>query len=718
MTDGTTVRWRHDDGIVILTFDAPGSSVNTMDDAYIRSMAAVLDRLEDERDEIAGVVLTSAKASFFTGGDLGEILALGPGDAARFAASTKTVKDQLRRLETLGLPVVAALGGAALGEGLEIALAAHRRIMVDAPGAAVGFPEVSLGLLPGAGGIVRTVRMLGIERALTDVLLSNRRFGPREALDLGLVDEVVADAASLVPAARAWITVNPDATQPWDRPGYRIPGGAGNSLALTPLLTAIPAMLRARTRGVPLPAPRAMAAAAVEGAEVDVDTAMLIETRYVVSLATGQTAKNLISGFFDLRAVADRASRPTGVAPYQARMLAVIGAGTMGAGIALAAANAGIEVVLKDVDAAAAARGKAHAARLLERAVQRGSAAASDTGAVLARIVPTADPRALRGADAVIEAVFEFAELKQQVLREAERVVPRDALVGSTTSSLPITELAGAVTRPESVVGFHFFSPVDRTRLVEIVVGERTSEASVSRAVDLARQLGKTPIVVRDGRGFFTTRVVGTAIVQALAAVGEGVPAAAVEQAAVQAGYPVGFLQLLDELTLTVALRDADAPAAAVLDRMIDEFGRTGRAGGAGFYDYAADGTRMRLWPGLRDAFAHRPALPDPLTGSPVPFADLKERFLFAEALESVRCLDDGVLRSVLDGNVGSILGIGYPAWTGGVFRYIDTYPGGMLAFVARARELAERYGRRFDPPPSLTRRAASGERYSSSKSK
>ena len=719
--DSPAIRWtRDDDGIVTLTIDDPDARVNTMNDAYTRSMAASVARLEAERDAIVGVIVASGKPSFFAGGDLDLLRRSAPAQAAEQTAHIDRVKQQLRRLEQLGRPVVAVLNGTALGGGLEVALAAHWRIAADVPGSQIGQPEVTLGLLPGGGGITRLVRMLGLENALTRVILPGTRYRPREALAVGLVDEVVDTLAQLRPRAKAWILAHPGAVQPWDVKGFAIPGGGAASPAIAAKLPAMTANLRKQLRGAPMPAPRAAFAAAVEGSLLDFDTASLVETRYLVSLTIGQVAKNMINAnFYDMQKITAGASRPAGYPRYHARKVGVLGAGMMGAGIAYVAARAGIEVVLKDVALAAAERGKGYAVKVEQKALERGKTTREASEALLARIRPTADPADLAGVDLVVEAVFESVELKHRVFQEIEAIAAPDAVLGSNTSTLPIALLAEGVTRRQDFVGIHFFSPVDRMDLVEIVRGKDTSDATLARAFDFVLQLRKTPIVVRDGRGFFTSRVIGKFLNEAMAAVGEGIEPASIEQAALQAGYPAGPLQLMDELTLTLTqrIRDEARRAAlaqgkpwtahgseAVVDRMIDELGRKGRSTGGGFYEYDAQGKRLGVWPGLRAAFA---------SGSrQIPFKDLQERMLFAEAIDAVRCVDDGVLTSVADANIGSIMGIGFPAWTGGVLQYINQYEGGLPGFVARARELAAAYGPHFAPPASLVAKAAAGERY------
>ncbi|WP_433869935.1 3-hydroxyacyl-CoA dehydrogenase NAD-binding domain-containing protein [Saccharopolyspora sp. CA-218241] len=719
MSEQNTIRWDADaDGIVVLTLDDPQQQANTMNERYLRSMDAVLERLRAERERITGVVLTSAKKTFFAGGDLRELVRARPEGAEQVAGSVGTAKRQLRELETLGVPVVAALGGTALGGGLEIALACHHRIAADLPGTRFGFPEVSLGLLPGGGGVVRSVRLLGIAEALLNLLLQGQQVRPGKARELGIVDALVGGPEELLPAAKEWIKANPDAAQPWDRPKHRIPGGTPADPKFAANLPAFPANLRKQLKGAPLPAPQHILCAAVEGAQVDFDTALEIEGRYFLDLVCGQTSKNMSKAFFfDLQHVNSGGSRPDGEPENPARKVAVLGGGMMGAGIAYVCAKAGMEVVLKDVSLAAAGQGKAYSAGLQDKAIAKGRSTEDKRDALLARITPTDQVEPVRGCDLVIEAVPEDPAVKHRVYAEVQDLLADGALIASNTSTLPITELAEGVARPAEFIGLHFFSPVDKMPLVEIIRGERTGDRALATAFDVVRQIGKTPIVVNDSRGFFTSRVIGTFLNEGVAMLAEGVHPASIEQASAQAGYPAPVLQLFDELTLTLPrkIRDetrraveaaggtfAPHPADSVLDRMVEEFGRAGRSSGAGFYEYGEDGGRTRLWPDLAEHFS---------TGDPsaVDIAELAERMLFVEALETVKCFDEGVLTSVPDANVGSILGIGFPPWTGGVVQYVNGYPGGLAGFVARARELAARHGERFEPPASLVATAAAG---------
>lgn len=705
-----TIKWDKDaDGIVTLTLDDPTGSANVMNDHYRESMHNAVERLTAEKDSVTGVVITSAKKTFFAGGDLKAMIHVGPADAEAVFEQCEGIKADLRALETLGKPVVAAINGAALGGGLEIALACHHRIAADAKGSQLGLPEVTLGLLPGGGGVARTVRMLGIQNAFMNVLAQGTRFKPAKAKEIGLVDEVLPTVEELVPAAKAWIKANPDAgVQPWDVKGYKMPGGTPSTPALAAILPSFPALLRKQLKGANMPAPRAILAAAVEGAQVDFDTASRIETRYFVSLVTGNVAKNMIQAFFfDLQHINGGGSRPEGIAQTPIKKIGVLGAGMMGAGIAYVSAKAGYDVVLKDVTLEAAQKGKGYSEKLEAKALERGRTTAEKSKALLDKITPSGDAADLKGVDFVIEAVFENQDLKHKVFQEIEDVVEPNALLGSNTSTLPITGLATGVKRQEDFIGIHFFSPVDKMPLVEIIKGEKTSDEALARVFDYVLAIKKTPIVVNDSRGFYTSRVIGTFINEALMMLGEGVEPASIEQAGLQAGYPAAPLQLSDELNLelmhkiAVATREGVEAAGGtyekqknetVVEKMI-ELGRPSRLAGAGFYEYV-DGKRTGLWSGLRETFNAGSSTP--------PLQDMIDRMLFAEVLETQKCFDEGVLTSTADANIGAIMGIGFPPWTGGTAQFVTGYPGGKAGFVARAKELAAKYGDRFNPPSSL----------------
>jgi 3-hydroxyacyl-CoA dehydrogenase/enoyl-CoA hydratase/3-hydroxybutyryl-CoA epimerase len=708
------------DEVVVLTMDDPASSANTLNDTFRHSFAETVERLEAERGSIRGVILTSAKKTFFAGADLTWLAGATRDDADALIEQITHFKALLRRLELLGRPVVAAINGAALGGGLEIALGCHHRVVLDTPGTQLGFPEVSLGLLPGGGGVARAVRMFGLQKALMELLLQGQKYNAAQAVEVGLADEVAHSPEAMMDAAYAWIEANTEPVQPWDVKGHKIPGGTPANPKLAAMLPAFPANLRKQVKGAPMPAPHHIMAAAVEGSQVDFENALRIETEYFVDLATGPVSKNMIKAFFfDLQHVSKGGSRPADHPHRKASKVAVLGAGMMGAGIAYVCARNGIDVVLKDVSMEAANKGKAYSEKLLDKQVSRARLSEEKAAAILDRITATDSFDDAKGADLMIEAVFEDVELKKSVYAELEPKLTDDALLASNTSTLPITTLAEGVSRPADFIGMHFFSPVDKMQLLEIVVGEKTSDEALARAVDVALQIKKLPIVVNDSRGFFTSRVIGTFTMEALRLLAEGVPAPSIEQAGLQAGYPTAPLALTDEVSLILWRRIREQTKAGieaaggeyvpnasdeVIDRMVVELGRGGRTAGAGFYDYV-DGKRTGLWADLPEQFGG--------ANRDLPLRDMSERMLFAEAIESVKCLDEGVLRSVPDANIGSIFGIGFPAWTGGVLQYINGYEGGPAGFVARARELAEAYGERFTPPESLVALADAQGRYS-----
>ncbi|WP_269304613.1 3-hydroxyacyl-CoA dehydrogenase NAD-binding domain-containing protein [Aeromicrobium sp. HA] len=729
MTATDAVRYEVENGIVTLTIDDPSQSANTMNETYRASMEAAVNRLADEiaqdADAIKGVVVTSAKKTFFAGGDLKLMTQATPADAQALFDNVESIKATLRKLETLGKPVVAAINGAALGGGLEIALACHHRIAAEGR-YEIGLPEVTLGLLPGGGGVTRTTRMFGIQDALMNVLLQGQRNKPEKALKIGLIDEIVP-ADELISKARAWVEANAGdedaAKQPWDRPGHKIPGGTPSNPKLAAFLPSFPANLKKQLKGAPYIAPRHIMSAVVEGAQVDFDTASRIESRYLVNLLIGQQFKNMTQAFFfDLGAINAGGSRPDGIAERKAEKLAILGAGMMGAGIAYEAARAGIEVVLKDVSVEAAEKGKGYSEGLLAKQVQRGRLTEEKKAEILGRIHPTADYADLAGCDFVVEAVFESVELKHSVFGELEPIVNGDALLGSNTSTLPITTLAEGVQRPEDFIGIHFFSPVDKMQLVEIIVGEKTSDEALARAIDFTKQIRKIPIVVNDSRGFFTSRVFGTLVMEGVEMLAEGVDPVVIERAAQLAGFPGQPLAMSDEVSLTLqqkiegeARKAAAAegkelpvtPASEVVNQLV-ELGRPGKAGGAGFYEYP-EGGKKYLWPELWNLFVKDDV--------DVPLEDIEERLTFIMAIETVRCFEEGVIRQVADANIGSIFGIGFPPVHGGALQYVNGYVAangeiGIKAFTERAQELAEKYGERFSPPALLLEKAEKGEKF------
>lgn len=713
------IDWKQDsDGVVILTIDDPDQSVNTMNAAFLDSMQQTLDRAEKEIEKIKGIIITSGKKTFFAGGDLKLLSQATPKDAQALFDATTNIKDTLRRLEKLGKPVVAAINGTALGGGLEIGLAANYRVAANVKGSLIGLPEVTLGLLPGGGGITRTVRMLGLQTALMSVLLQGQRMNPSKAQKVGVIDELVDTPEELIPAAKKFIEANPEVVKPWDEKGFKIPGGTALSPSVAANLPAFPANLRKNIKGAPMPAPLAIMAAATEGTLVDFDTASTIETRYFVKLATGPVSKNMTKAFFfDLNSINAGGSRPDGFDKYKAKKVGIIGAGMMGAAIAYVSAKAGIDVVLKDVSLEGAQKGKGYSEKLEQKALSKGRTTEEKSKALLDRIHPTADAKDFDGVDFVIEAVFESVDLKHKVFQEIEEIVTPDAVLGSNTSSLPITRLAEGVKRQKDFIGIHFFSPVDKMPLVEIIRGENTSDEVLAKVIDYTLQIKKTPIVVNDSFGFFTTRVIATFIEQATAALGEGNHPLVIEHAITSAGFPVAPLQLVDELTLTLAQKlrkesyaELESRGISIekteSDRVIDtllEKDRKGRSTGAGFYNYDENGKRTGLWEGVYELF------PPKQDGD---IKDIQDRVLFAQSLETIRCFDEGVINTVADANIGSIFGIGYPPLTGGVLQFINTYPGGLKGFIERAKELESKYGSRFNVPQSLQDKADKGETY------
>lgn len=716
----TYIRLEKDaDGIVELIFDQAGKSVNVMGDEYAEAMPKALDELEAMGEALTGVYVRSGKpGQFFAGGDITKMLEmdLNPSEAERaeMLAGIRRAKEPLARLERLGVPVVVGINGAALGGGYEIALACHHRLALDDKSVKIGLPEAMLGLMPGAGGVVRMVRMLGMQEALT-LISQGKQLNAQRALDKGLVHELVADEAAMAAKAKAWIKANPEAKQPWEQPGYSLPGGTPDDPATQGLTYFGPVNVMNQTKGN-MPAQQVIMAAVIDSARVDYDTAHIIEARYFQRLLLDQVSRNMMTTFFlQMNQLDAGASRPDGVEKTQVAKLGILGAGVMGAGIAFAAAKVGIEVVLKDVSQDNAERGKAYSAAACEKNRRIDEAQAEQ---ILARIHPTAEAADLAGCDLVIEAVFENREVKAAVTTEAEAVLGENAVFASNTSALPITELAQASARPQNFIGMHFFSPAEKMPLVEIITGEQTSDETLARAFDLAQQLGKKPIVVKDAPGFFTTRVIGQTITQGQRMLAEGVNPALIENAAAFNGSPMGPLETLDSISLETAYHagnqarlDAEAagetleqgPEADVIRTLVEDHQRLGKAKDAGFYDYDENGKKTTTWPGLRTAFA-------PQGYTEIPFEDVKDRLLFPQVLEAIRIMEQGVLTSVADGNIGSIMGIGFPPHTGGVYQCVNAY--GVQAFADRARELAARYGEVFEPPALLLQMAERGEQF------
>ncbi len=701
------------DGIAVATMNLPGRPMNVVNDELMQPLADAVERLAGDAT-IKGLVLASGKADFCAGGDIDRISRL-PDAQSAFDASM-AMKAVLRRMEGCGKPVVAAINGHALGGGLEIALACHARFVVDDPRIKLGQPEVKLGLLPGGGGTVRLPRLVGIQAAL-QVMVEGKDIAPAQALAMGLVTELATDRDELLAKARAWCLANPRATQPWDRPKFRFPGGDSRAPAVAQVLAVAPAMAAAKSWGN-YPAVSHIMSSVFEGGLLDFESASAVESRYFAACVMSAVSHNLIGTlWYQLNAIRKGASRPRGLPASKVGKVGILGAGMMGAGIAYVSARAGIDVVLLDTTLDAAERGKAYSQGLLDAAVKKGRSTADKRDALLARIVPTTAYEQLAGCDLVIEAVFEDRAVKAEVTRLAEARIAADAVFASNTSTLPITGLAQASVRPAHFIGLHFFSPVDKMPLVEIIVGAQTSPETLARGFDFVLQIGKTPIVVNDSRGFYTSRVFGTYLMEGLAMLAEGVHPRSIEVAGLQAGMPMPPLALQDEVSLSLSVHVADQarkdlaaegkpysehPGMAVVRRLC-ALGRVGKKAGHGFYDWPADGRgEKRLWPELTHLYP--PAAQQPVQ------RELIDRLMFAQANEAARCLDEGVLRSVADGNVGSILGWGFAPFQGGALQFINAM--GMRAFVDRARELAARHGERFAPGARLVRMAEADQRF------
>ncbi len=696
------------DNIVTITMDMQNRSANVINEEFGRLFEESLTKLSEE-ENLAGVIITSAKSTFLAGADLENLSK--KADAESIFNMAEELKKGFRQLETLGKPVVAALNGAALGGGLELALACHRRIALKNPKSRFGLPEIQLGLLPGGGGTVRVPRMVGLQNSLP-ILTEGKRFKPEAAVRAGLVDELADTQEEMITKAKEWIKANPKAKNPWDERGFKIPGGDPRNPKVASMIPIVPAMTRKKTYGN-YPAAEAIIASVTEGAVVDFDTASRIESRYFTHLATGKVSTNMTTAFwFNLNSINAGASRPKGIGKQTVKKLGVIGAGMMGSGIAYVSAMAGIEVVLKDATMEKAEFGKSYSEKLLKKAISRGRMTQEKANEVLSRITPAAEAAAVAGADLIIEAVFEDRKLKAKVTQESEMVMDSTGVYASNTSTLPITGLAQASSRPEQFIGIHFFSPVDKMPLVEIIVGEKTNDETLARAFDYVKQIKKTPIVVNDSRGFYTSRVFSTYVLEGISLLGEGQDAQYIEHTGLQAGMPVGPLALTDEVSLSLmaSIRDQTRkdlaaegkeipyhPAHAVSEKLL-EANRAGKAAGAGFYEYPKDGKKY-LWPELWNFFPLQEQLPQ---------QEIIDRFLYVQALDTVRCLEEGVLTSVADANIGSIFGWGFAPFHGGTLQFINSV--GLKNFIKRAEELEAKYGSRFNVPKLLRDKVEKGE--------
>jgi 3-hydroxyacyl-CoA dehydrogenase / enoyl-CoA hydratase / 3-hydroxybutyryl-CoA epimerase len=701
------------DGIAVATMNLANRPMNVVNDELMVPLAAIAERLASDA-ALKGLVLTSGKADFCAGGDIDRISKMQTAQQAFDA--TMQMKAVLRRLETCGKPVVAAINGHALGGGLEIALACHARIVLDDPRLKLGQPEVKLGLLPGGGGTVRLPRLIGIQAAL-QLMAEGNDVAPKKALEMGLVTELAADREELLAKARAWCLANPKAKAPWDQPKFRFPGGDARSPAVVQMLAIAPSIASAKSWGN-YPAIQHIMSCVFEGGLLDVDAASVVESRFFAACVMSQASRNMIATlWYQLNAIKKGASRPAGIAPSPVKKVGILGAGMMGAGIAYVSAKAGIDVVLLDTTAEAAERGKAYSQGLLDKAVKKGRSSAEKRDALLAKIAPTTRFEDLAGCDLVIEAVFEDRAIKADVTKKAESIIGAGAVFASNTSTLPITGLAQASARPANFIGLHFFSPVDKMPLVEIIVGAQTSPETLARGFDYVLQIGKTPIVVNDSRGFYTSRVFGTYVMEGIAMLKEGVHPRSIEVAGLQAGMPMPPLALQDEVSLSLGLHVADQtkkdlaaegkayaehPGLSVI-RALCEIGRIGKKAGKGFYDWPTEkGGEKALWPELTAMYPTAPQQPAQ--------QDLIDRLMFAQANEAARCYEEGVLRSVADANIGSIFGWGFAPFQGGALQFINAM--GAQRFVERARELAARHGARFEPAKVVVEMAATGRHF------
>ncbi|CAM3819468.1 3-hydroxyacyl-CoA dehydrogenase NAD-binding domain-containing protein [Paracoccus yeei] len=706
------------DGVAVITWDVPGKSMNVLS----LDGAAELDALIDEAladDAVKGIVITSGKKDFAAGMDLNVIAAMKDGGAQAVFDGIMGLHHALRKIELAGMdpktktggkPIASALPGTALGIGLELPLATHRIFAAENPKAKIGLPEIMVGIFPGGGGTTRLVRKLGAMGA-APFLLEGKLSDPARARAAGLIDEVAADP---VAAARAWVLQAGDAdlVKPWDAKGYKMPGGEPYHPAGFMTFLGASAMVHGKTLGV-YPAAKALLSAVYEGAMVPFDTALKIEARWFTNVLMNPSSTAMIrSLFINKEALEKGANRPE--APDQrVRKLGILGAGMMGAGIAYVSAMAGIEVVLIDAAQDAADRGKAHSADLLDKAISRRKATEEKKAEVLARITATTDYAALAGCDLVVEAVFEDPKIKAEVTARAEATISADAIFATNTSTLPISDLARASSRPDQFVGIHFFSPVDKMALVEIIKGKRTGPRAVAKALDFVRQIRKTPIVVNDARFFYANRCIIPYINEGIRMVAEGVSPTLVENAAKLMGMPLGPLQLVDETSIDLGVKIAKATRAAMGDAYPDDavdavifrladLGRLGRKAKAGFYDYDEGAKRQGLWPGLATEWPEADQQPD--------LTELQHRLMFAQSLEAVRALQDGVLEDIREGDVGAILGWGFAPWTGGPFGWLDML--GAARAVEIAEGLARKFGPRFAAPQLLKDMAAKGESF------
>lgn len=704
---------RDNDGIITVTIDQSKRKMNVIGEGFSESFAAITDSFISD-DAATGLILTSGKETFVVGADIDQLATITT--AEQVFELTEELKHSLRKLEMSGKPVVAAITGTALGGGLELALACHYRIVIDSSKTKLGLPEVKLGLLPGGGGTQRLPRLIGIQTALT-LMTQGKELRLVAAKEIGLIDAIATDNADMMRQAKEWIKANPTAEQPWDKAGFKIPDGDSNHPKVVQMFSAAPAMANQKSH-CNHPAIMHIMSSVFEGCLVDIDTGLEIESRYFAACVLSTESKNMINTLWtQLNQIKKGQSRPNGIARTQTKKVGVLGAGMMGAGIAYVTAKAGIDVVLLDTEMAHAERGKAYSAKILDKAIERQRGTAEQKQALLNCIQPTVSYGDLADCDLIIEAVFENPEIKAQCTQQSEAVIANTAVYASNTSTLPITGLANASCRPAQFIGLHFFSPVDKMPLVEIIMGAQTDDLTLAKAFDYVLQIGKTPIVVNDSRGFYTSRVFGTYVSEGITMLGEGIHPRSIEVAGLKAGMPMPPLALQDAVSLSLALHigeqqnlseDNKGKTSAVrssydiLKTLVTQYGREGKKNGKGFYEYPEDGDKY-LWPELLNLYPPKAEQP--------PQKDLVDRLLFVQANETAKCYEENVLRSVADANIGSIFGWGFAPHHGGTLQFINAM--GLEAFITRSRELIAKYGKRFEPAQILLDMADNGKVFS-----
>jgi 3-hydroxyacyl-CoA dehydrogenase/enoyl-CoA hydratase/3-hydroxybutyryl-CoA epimerase len=712
------------DGVALIAWDMPGRSMNVLTPEAIEELSGLVDKVAADA-AIKGAVVTSGKETFSGGADLTMLQGLAR-EYARVAqaegeeAAMRVFFDRsrqlsliYRKLENCGKPFAAAINGVCMGGAFELALACHYRIVADSDKARVGLPEIKVGLFPGAGGTQRVARLMPTPDAL-QMLLKGDQLKPAAARKMGLVHDV-APAGEIVARAKEWVKANPNAKAPWDDPKFKAPSGKVFSPAGMMIWPPANAILRRETYDN-YPAAKAILASVFEGLQLPIDLALAVESRYFAKILRSKEAAAMIRSLFLSKGELDKgARRPAGVAPTALRKIGVLGAGFMGAGIAYVAASAGLEVVLIDRDQESADKGKAHSEKLISSQIAKGRAKSADRDALLARIHATPAYAALKGCDLVIEAVFEDRSVKKEATEQAQAVLGGEVIFASNTSTLPIGSLAETAEKPENFIGVHFFSPVDKMMLVEVIMGAKTGARALAAALDFVRAIKKTPILVNDCRGFFVNRCVANYMVEAHKMLMEGVPAAMIDNVARMAGMPVGPLALNDEVgvdlswkILQAAKKDlgpqaVDSDQEKLIETLVVREQRFGRKNGKGFYDYPAAGAKT-LWPGLADIAGKR------LDPDAIDVQELKDRFLYTAALEAARCVAEGVVADPREADLGSILGFGFAPFSGGVLSLIDGI--GARAFVARAEALAAKHGKRFEPDDGLKAMAVNGETF------